>query len=178
MWSWISSTLQDLGRLQESEQAATKAADLMHSVHEQGKNSPGSARYADYLVLLADAQLRLGKVAMATTQIESARAIYKELLAEIRKMRSASDALAADCFGRRLSARHRTLQTYQLLGATATGAGASDGTRPTRLSEKIATVTRLRALGELARKRSPHFSRHGERDVIRSWPSARVCLQI
>ena len=154
MWSWISSTLQDLGRLQESEQAAAKAADLMRSVHEQGKNSPASARYADYLVLLADAQLRLGQVATATTQIESARAIYKELLAQDPKNAFwRQNALAADYFLVAASAPDTwTPQTHQLLRATVAESQALADKDPTNqtILKKIAIVTRLQALGELA----------------------------
>jgi len=154
IWSWISSTLQDLGRLQESEQAAAKAADLMHSVHEQGKNSPGSARYADFLVLLADAQLRRGQVAMAMVQIESARAIYKELLAQDPKNAFwHQNALVADYYLVAASAPGTwTPQTYQLLGATATDLQVLADNDPTNQTiwKKIAAVARLQALGELA----------------------------
>jgi tetratricopeptide (TPR) repeat protein len=154
IWSWISSTLQDLGRLQESEQAATKAADLMRSLHEQGKDSPASARYADYLVLLADTQLRLGQVATATAQIESARVIYKELLA--RDPKNAFwhlNSLAADYFLVATSVPGAwTAQTYQLLGATATDLQALADKDPTNQTvwKRIAAVGRLQALGELA----------------------------
>ncbi len=158
IWSWISSTLQDLGRLQESEQAAAKAADLMRSVHEQGKSSPASARYADYLVLFADTQLRLGQVATATTQIESARAIYKELLAQDPKNAFwHQNALAANCFLVAASAPGTwTPQTYQLLGATATDLQALADKDPTNQTvwKKIASVIRLQALGELAQGKS------------------------
>src|SRR5262249_49719169 len=82
IWSWISSTLQDLGRLQESEQAALKAAELIRAVHDQGNYSRASAIYAEYLLLLAETQLCLGRVADARRQIESARAIYKTLLVQ------------------------------------------------------------------------------------------------
>ena len=154
IWSWISSTLQDLGRLQESERAAAKAADLMRSVHEQGNNAPGSARYADYLVLLADAQLRLGDVATATPQIETARAIYKELLAQDPKNAFwRQNALAANYFLVGASAPGTwTPQTYQLLGATAADLQSLADKDPSNQTvwKRIATVIRLQALGQLA----------------------------
>jgi tetratricopeptide (TPR) repeat protein len=154
MWSWISSTLQDLGRLQESEQAAAKAADLMRSVHEQGKNSPGSARYADFLVLLADAQLRLGQVATATGQIESARAIYKGLLvSDPSNAFWHQNALVADYYLVAVSAPDAwTPQTRQLLDATAAGLLTLADKDPTNktILWRIASVDRLRALGALA----------------------------
>jgi tetratricopeptide (TPR) repeat protein len=154
IWSWISSTLQDLGRLQESEQAAAKAAGLMRSLHEHGKDSPASARYADYLVLLADAQLRLGQIAAATAQIESARAIYKGLLAQDPSNAFwRQNALVADYSLVAASAPDAwTLQTRELLGATATDLQALADKDPTNQTawKKIATVGRLQALGALA----------------------------
>jgi tetratricopeptide (TPR) repeat protein len=75
IWSWISSTLQDLGELEESKRAAARAADLIRSVHARGKDARASAKYADYMLVLSDAELRLGQVADATRDIESARAI-------------------------------------------------------------------------------------------------------
>ncbi len=154
VWSWISSTLQDLGRLQESEQAAAKAADLMRGVHEQGKDSRASARYADYLVLLADAQLRQGEVAMAIAQIETARAIYKELLAQDPKNAFwHQNSLVADYYLVAASVPGTwTPKTYQLLGATAADLQALADKDPTNQTiwRKIASVTRLQALGELA----------------------------
>lgn len=182
MWSWISSTLQDLGRLQESEQAAARAADLMRSVHEQGKDSPGSARYADFLVLLADAQLRLGQVATATTQIESARAIYKELLAQDPKNSFwHQNALAANCFLVAASAPGAwTPQTYQLLGTTATDLQALADKDPTNQTvwKKIATVIRLRALGELAqgKTQSALQSARQAHDVIEKLTAGKSAL--
>ena len=151
VWSWISSTLQDLGRLQESERAAAKAANLMGSVHEQGKDSRASAKYADYLVLLADTQLRLGQLATATAQIESARAIYKGLLAQDPSNAFwRQNALVADYFLVAASAPDAwTPQTYQLLGATATGLMALADKEPTNKTvwKTIAAVDRLQALG-------------------------------
>ncbi|HSE11050.1 MAG TPA: TIR domain-containing protein [Rudaea sp.] len=154
IWSWISSTLQDLGRLQESEQAAAKAADLIRSVHEQGKDSRASARYADYLVLLADTQLRLGLVAKATAQIESARAIYKGLLAsDPSNAFWHQNALVADFYLAAVSAPEKwTPQTRQLLDATAAGLRTLADKDPTNKSilGRIAAVDRLQALGALA----------------------------
>jgi tetratricopeptide (TPR) repeat protein len=154
IWSWISSTLEDLGRLQESEQAAAKAAELMRSVHEQGKDSPASARYADYLVLLADAQLRLGQAGTATAQIESARSIYKVLLAQDPSNAFwRQDALVADYYLVAAAPPDAwTAQTYELLGATATALQALADKDPSNQTvwKKIAAVGRLQALGALA----------------------------
>ena len=154
IWSWISSTLQDLGRLQESEQAAAKAAELIRSVHEQGKDSRASARYADYLVLLADAQLRLGQVATATAQIESARAIYKGLLAKDPSNAFwHQNALVADYYLVAVSAPDEwTPQAHELLDATAAGLRTLADKDPTNktILGRIAAVDRLQALGALA----------------------------
>lgn len=155
IWSWISSTLQDLGRLQESVEAAVKAVDLIRGVHEQAKDLPASARYADYLVLLADAQLRVGEVAAAISRIESARAIYRELISKDPKNAFwQQDALVADYFLIAASTPHTwSPQIYQLLGATAAGLQALADKDPTNQTvwKKIAAVARLQALGELAR---------------------------
>jgi tetratricopeptide (TPR) repeat protein len=182
IWSWISSTLQDLGRLQESEQAATKAADLMRGAHEQGKDALASARYADYLVLLADTQLRLGRVATATTQIESARAIYKELLVQDPKNAFwRQNALAADCFLVAASTPDTwTPQTYQLLGTAAADLRVladKDASNQT-VWKKIATVARLQALGELAqgKTQSALKSARQAHDVIEKLTAGKSAL--
>lgn len=155
IWSWISSTLQDLARLHESEEAAAKAADLIRSVHEQGKDARASAKYADYLVLLADTQLRLGKAAAATAQIESARTIYGRLLAQDPSNAFWHvSALVADYYlVAAASPASWTPQLYQLLDTTATALQSLADKDPTdkTLSRKIATVDRLQALGALAR---------------------------
>lgn len=154
IWSWISSTLQDLGRLQESEQGAAKAADLIRSVHEQGKDARASAKYADYLVLLADAQLRLGQVATAAAQIESARATYKDLLAsDPSNAFWHQNALLADYYLVAVSPPDAwTPQTRELLDATAAGLRTLADKDPTNqtVSRMIASVDRLQALGALA----------------------------
>jgi tetratricopeptide (TPR) repeat protein len=154
IWSWISSTLQDLGRLQESEQAAAKAAEFMRSVHERGKDSRASARYADYLVLLANAQLELGQVAAATAQIETARAIYKGLLAQDPSNAFwRQNSLVADFYLVAATAPGAwTPETFRLLAATATSLQAlvdKDSTNQT-VWKQIGAVDRLQAVGELA----------------------------
>jgi tetratricopeptide (TPR) repeat protein len=159
IWSWISSTLQNLGRLQESEAAATRAADLMRGLHEQGKDARASARYADYLLLLADAELRLGQVAAATTRIESTRAIYKGLLAtDPSNTFWRQNALVADYYLVAASEPDQwTPQLRQLLDATAGGLQALADKDPTNktILAKIASVDRLRALGALAQGNAP-----------------------
>lgn len=154
IWSWTSSTLQDLGRLQESEQAAAKAADLMRSVHDQGKDSRASAKYADYLVLLADAQLRLGQVPTAAAQIASARALYKDLLAKDPSNAFwHQNALVADFYQVAVSPPGAwTPQMRQLLDATAASLQTLADKDPTNktILGRIAAVNRLQALGALA----------------------------
>ncbi|MEO6104545.1 MAG: hypothetical protein ABIP44_13045, partial [Pseudoxanthomonas sp.] len=154
IWSWINSTLLDLGRLQESEQAAVKAADLMRIVHDQGKDARASAKYADYLLLLADVQLQLGQVAAATGQFDLAGAIQKILLA--RDPSNAfwrQSALSGDY--QRVSVVDPSAWTpemYQLLKMTATSLQALALKDPSnKITQKfIAKVERLQALGELA----------------------------
>jgi tetratricopeptide (TPR) repeat protein len=154
IWSWISSALQDLGRLQESEEAAAKAADLMRRVHEQGKDARASAKYADYLLLHADTQLRLGKVAAATAQIESAQTIYKGLLAsDPGNAFWHQNALVVDYYRVAVSAPEEwTPQMRQLLDATAAGLRALADKDPTNktIQGRLAAVGRLQALGALA----------------------------
>lgn len=81
IWSWIGSTLLDLGRLEDSEQASAKARDLLQPAHDAGKDLRASARYADFSILLADVQIRRGNVASASELIESTRSILKRLVA-------------------------------------------------------------------------------------------------
>ena len=155
IWSWINSTLLDLGRLQESEQAALKAADLMRIVHDQGKDARASAKYADYLLLLADIQLQLGQVAAAEDQFESARNIYKSLL--LRDPSNAfwrQSALSGEYY--RVSfvdPSAWTPEMRQSLETTAAGLQALAQKDPSNKNPQkfMAKVKRLQALGELAK---------------------------
>ncbi len=154
IWSWINSTLLDLGHLQESEQAAVKAADLMRILHDQGKDARASAKYADYLVLLADIQLQRGQVAAAIGQCELARDILKSLL-----LRDPSNAvwrraaLTGDYY--RVSLVDPSAWTPEMreaLDSTATSLQVLAQKDPSNTTpqKSIAKVERLRALGELA----------------------------
>ena len=154
IWSWINSTLLDLGRLQESEQAAVKAADLMRILHDQGKDARASAKYADYLLLLADIQLQLGQGAAATDQFKSARDIHTSLLA--RDPSNAfwrQSALSGDYHRVSLvEPGEWTAEMRQTLETTETSLQALAQKDPSNKNPQkfIAKVLRLEALGELA----------------------------
>jgi tetratricopeptide (TPR) repeat protein len=154
IWSWISSTLQDLGELEESKRAAARAADLIRSVHARGKDARASAKYADYLLVLSDAELRLGQVADATRDIESARAIYRTLLAKDPSNAFwRQNALAADYYAVAAAKTDTwTAQTRESLDATAAALRALADKDPSnkRTLKRIAIVERLEALAALA----------------------------
>ena len=80
IWSWVGSTLLDLGRLEESEQASTRAAELLRPLHESGADPRMSARYGDFLILLADVQIRRGKTEAASALITRSRDIFKRMI--------------------------------------------------------------------------------------------------
>ena len=153
--SWISSTLQDLGRLRESEQAAEKAADLMRHVQEKGKDARASAKYADLLLLLADAQLRLGKSEDASSQIESARGIYKGLLAhDPTNADWRQSALNVDYYVvASMAPANWTPEIRAALAACASGLQELADKDPSDMTllTKIAAAKRLEALGALER---------------------------
>ncbi len=154
IWSWINSTLLDLGRLQEGEQAAVKAAELMRIVHDQGKDARASAKYADYVLLLADIQLQLGQVAAASSQIGIAQDIYKSLVS--RDPSNASwrqNALIGDIYKVFLvDPGAWTPDMRQVLDSTVTSLQALAQKDPSnKITQRfIAKVERLQALGELA----------------------------
>jgi tetratricopeptide (TPR) repeat protein len=154
IWSWISSTQQDLGDLEESKRAAARAADLIRSVHARGKDARASAKYADYLLVLSDAELRLGQVADASRDIESARAIYRTLLAKDPSNAFwRQNALAADYYAVAASTPDTwTAQARESLDATAAALRALADKDPSnkRTLKRIAIVERLEALAALA----------------------------
>ena len=154
IWSWINSTLLDLGRLQESEQAAVKAADLMRILHDQGKDARASAKYADYLYLLADIQIKLGQVDAASAQVGVAHDILKSLL--LRDPSNAlwrKAALTGDYYQVGLvDPSAWTPQMRQSLDTTAASFRVLAQKDPsnTTTQKAIAKLDRLRALGELS----------------------------
>lgn len=154
MWSWISSAQKNLGQLQESEEAATRAADLMRGLHERGKDARASARYADYLILLTDTQLRLGRVKDAIQQIELSRSIYQGLLAkDPTNAFWRQNAFVADYYRVAGSPPGTwTPQTRQLLDTTEEGLQALSVKDPTNKTvlDRLAAADRLQSLGALA----------------------------
>jgi len=154
IWSWIGSTLLDLGRLEESEQAFAKAVELMRGVHAQGKDPRASESYARLSLLLADAKIRRGEVTDAMRLIESTKVVYDRLLQHDPENTAWREtAMIADYYRVSLPAPQSwTADTRSLLARIVAGYATLVRNDPTNqtLWKTFANIQRLQALGALA----------------------------
>jgi tetratricopeptide (TPR) repeat protein len=79
-YSWAGSSLLDLGRLEDGEQAFRRALDLLEALHLKGDSPRHSEEYADVCALLAGVLASRGHTAEAVAQIEESNAVYAALV--------------------------------------------------------------------------------------------------
>ena len=155
IWSWIGSTQLDLGRLPEAEVAFVKAVELVRAAHEQGKDPRASARYADLVILLADAKIQRGDVAQAARLVDSTKAIYERLVQHDPDNAAwRQSALTAEYYSLSLlNPDSWTATTRRRLSELSAGYAKLAQGNPTNeaISKFIAKTDRLQALDALVR---------------------------
>jgi eukaryotic-like serine/threonine-protein kinase len=78
-YSWAGSSLLDLGRFEDSEQAFRRALDLLGALHRNGGSPRHSEEYADVGALLAGVLVSRGQAAEAVTHFDESSAVYAAL---------------------------------------------------------------------------------------------------
>ncbi len=78
-YSWVGSTLADMGRLQESHAAFGKIQTLLDPLHQSGENARAAFTLATNLYYDAEISMNLGQPDAARRQLEKAKQIYSEL---------------------------------------------------------------------------------------------------
>jgi len=79
-YSWAGSSLLDLGRLEDSEQAFRRALDLLEALHRKGGRPRHSEEYADVGALLAGVLANRGEAASAVAHFEESNTVYAALV--------------------------------------------------------------------------------------------------